>query len=466
LVTEIDIENLCIIVANYTVTRPSSLPPNALGLHLQAQGITTAQALAEQLGVDRSTVSRRLAALDRQILRIGAARRARYALRRPLRNLGSRWPIYGIDEAGKAHQFGHLVNVFGGCVIESTVRPVWLEREYPQGVFPGLPFFLSDARPQGFIGRAVARRLDGVLRFPADPRDWQDDDALAYLVAYGSDVPGNWVVGDAMLEAAHAAENAAMAESSRAEVYPLRANAAMQGEVFGSSVAGEQPKFPAWIGERAVLVKFSPPFDSPAGQRWADLHVAEAIAARVLARHGHAVARTEAFDAGNRRFLEVERFDRVGRRGRRGLVTLRAVEAGLVSEVAEDWPAVASELERASLLGGGDAAALRQRWCFGRLIANTDMHLGNAALWLDASGLRLAPSYDMLPMLHAPGSQGEIVPREFRLVPPAPALRDDWQHVLPWALEFWEQVAADARVSDGFRRLAKEGGRVARTVAL
>lgn len=458
-----DVDNLCIIVANHTMPRPPLLLSNALVLHLQTQGITTAQALAEQLGVDRSTVSRGLAALDRQVLRIGAARRARYALRRPLRNLGSRWPIYWIDEAGRAHQFGHLVNVHGGCVIEAARLPVWLEREYPEGVFPGLPFFLSDARPQGFIGRAVARSLNGTLRFPADPRDWQDDDVLAYLVAHGSDTPGSWIVGDAMLEAAHAVEDAAITGPARAKVYPRRANAAMQGEVFGSSTAGEQPKFPAWIGERAVLVKFSPPTDSPAGQRWADLHIAESVAARVLARHGHAAARTEVLDAGNRRFLEVERFDRVGRRGRRGLVTLHAVEAGLVAEAAENWPAVAGELEHAGMLGAGDAAALRQRWCFGRLIANTDMHLGNAALWFEAAGLRLAPSYDMLPMLHAPGSQGEIVPREFRLAPPAPALRDDWQQVLPWALEFWEQVEADARVSDGFRRLAKEGGRIART---
>ncbi|MBI2515656.1 MAG: type II toxin-antitoxin system HipA family toxin YjjJ [Opitutae bacterium] len=447
--------------------RPPTLSANALKLQLQAQGFGTAQALAEQMGVDRSTVSRALSSLGDEVLRMGAARRTRYALRRTLRTLGRRWPLYRMDQAGRAHEFGTLHTVHGGCVIESAAWPAWLEREYPQGVFPGLPFFLSDARPQGFIGRSIARSLGGTLRFPTDPRDWQDDDTLAYLVAHGAELPGDWIAGDAMLEAAHTVVISVIADPARAEAYAQRATAAMQGEVVGSSAAGEQPKFTAWVGDRAdpraVLVKFSPPLDSPSGRRWGDLLVAESLAADVLLSHGHAAVRTDLLDGGNRRFLEIVRYDRVGARGRRGLLTLHAAEAGLVSEAAENWPAVAGALLGSGFLAPDDAAALRRRWCFGRLIANTDMHLGNAALWFDPPApLRLAPSYDMLPMLYAPGPQGEIVPREFRLAPPAPALREDWRQVLPWAVEFWRRLASDARVSDDFRRIAVNGIQVAK----
>jgi hypothetical protein len=41
-------------------------------------------------------------------------------------------------------------------------------------------------------------------------------------------------------------------------------------------------------------------------------------------------------------------------------------------------------------------------WWFGRLIGNTDMHLGNLAF---VPGLNVAPVYDMLPAMYAPFAQ-------------------------------------------------------------
>ena len=108
------------------------------------------------------------------------------------------------------------------------------------------------------------------------------------------------------------------------------------------------------------------------------------------------------------------------------------------------------------LLSPADAAALRLRWCFGQLTGNTDMHLANASVWLgDEEPFRLAPVYDMLPMVFAPGAQGEIVPREFTVPPVLPALREARAEAVPWAREFWGRVEADESISASFREMVR-----------
>jgi predicted DNA-binding transcriptional regulator YafY len=72
--------------------RPLTVSARALSLRLQSQGLMSARQLADALGVDRSTISRGLAGLGSAVLRVGAARSSRYALRRLVRNLGQRWP--------------------------------------------------------------------------------------------------------------------------------------------------------------------------------------------------------------------------------------------------------------------------------------------------------------------------------------------------------------------------------------
>jgi len=433
---------------------------------MQSQGLTSAQALAAALRVDRSTVSRGLSLLGSQVLRVGAARSARYALRRQVREAGSLWPLYRIDPTGRSHELGVLQAFHGGYLLETSGRePTWFRQGYAGGVFPGLPFFLSDVRPQGFMGRATARTQSAALGVPSDPRDWQDDDVLVYLLAQGDDLPGDCVLGERMLERALQRQTAtglppAIPEGARSERYVAMAQQAMAGGHAGSSAGGEQPKFTATVqaghGEvRPVLVKFSPPRDTPAGRRWADLLAAEHLALHVLAAHGEETAQSVLIDAEPRRFLEITRFDRTGRHGRRGVVTLQAIEAGLLEEAVTDWPGAARAMEAAGLLTAADAGALRRRWCFGQLIGNMDMHFGNASVWFgDDEPFRLAPVYDMLPMLWAPGAQGEVVPREFAPSPPLPGIRAEWHAVMPWAQEFWQRVQADGQISTEFRALA------------
>ncbi len=371
--------------------RPPTVSSNALTLQMQSRGMSTAQQLAEALGVERSTVSRGLSGLGHAVLRVGAARSARYALRRAVRNLGQRWPLHRIDGHGRAQHLGELHAVHGGFFWATPEEPpAWLRHGYANGFFPGLPFFLSDLRPQGFLGRALAREWGPLNGCPADLQQWQDDDALTALLLAGDDLPGDMVLGDRALAAARQTARSrseqAIPEAERSRRYAVLADLAMHGGAAGSSAGGEQPKFTATVrgagGElRAVLVKFSPPMDTPSGRRWADLLAAEWLALRLLAEHGHASAQVELVEGGGRRFLEVTRFDRSGATGRRGVLTLQAVEAGLIDEPAGDWPNVARTMEAAGLLTSEDARTLCRRWCFGQLTANTDMHLANASVW-------------------------------------------------------------------------------------
>ena len=450
--------------------RPQIASEEALTLLLQSQGMTTAQALANGLRVNRSTISRALQPLGDRVLRLGTTKQASYALRRSVRQAGDRWPLYQIDEAGRAQEWATLHALHGGFHLAAkSPAPAWFRHGYTRGFFPGLPFFLSDVRPQGFMGRATARHLSSVLGVPSDPRNWRDDDVLVYLLTHGDELPGNFVLGERMLEQAlhrqmGATTGELVARNDRAARYSVLASRATQGAHASSSAGGEQPKFTAIVAEpsdyvRPVLVKFSPPINSPSGRRWADLLAAEWHALRLLAEREHLSAKVELIDGDSRRFLEVTRFDRVGAHGRRSVITLQAIEAGLLDGSATDWPTVARAMEAAGILSATDAVELRRRWCFGQLTGNTDMHLGNASVWFgDTEPFRLAPAYDMPPMVWMPGAQGEIVPREFVPPPPLPALRDDWHAVMPWAQEFWQRVQDDAQISPEFRALATSAG--------
>ncbi|MEY3895391.1 MAG: type toxin-antitoxin system HipA family toxin YjjJ [Verrucomicrobiota bacterium] len=91
------------------------------------------------------------------------------------------------------------------------------------------------------------------------------------------------------------------------------------------------------------------------------------------------------------------------------------------------------------------------------------MHFGNFALFLDDSlPFRVTPAYDMLPMLWAPGGQGELIGRQFAPVLPLPAMTEPWREAAGWAENFWDRMAADPRLSPEFGLMAREGATVVR----
>jgi serine/threonine protein kinase HipA of HipAB toxin-antitoxin module len=243
----------------------------------------------------------------------------------------------------------------------------------------------------------------------------------------------------------------------RPEVYPRLATEALAGGLPRSSAGGEQPKFTAIVaksdGPESVIVKFSPPLETPEGRRWADLLAAEAIAAEILRTAGFATAPSEWIDAGGRRFLEVARFDRTRNGGRIPFVSLLAHDAAFFGEMNTPWNDAAERLRSKGWLEAMDADRLVALWRFGRLIANTDMHYGNAALLLnDRPPLRLAPLYDMLPMAYRPGLENTIPALSEEMLARAESAAPPERHL---ALSFWQAVAESRHVSDSFRSIAQ-----------
>ncbi len=452
---------------------PRKVNADVLTLQLQAQGPMTAQALAAVAGVDRSQISRTLTPLGSSVIRLGVTRGTRYALRRTVRGLGHTFPLRRVDEQGSLHDWAELSALHGGWRVvwaSAAQAPAWSEQVLDLGGWSeGFPFFLGDVRPQGYLGRAIGRRLPAVLGLDPDPRNWSDDATLVFLASEGDDLPGNLIVGDepaGRFQARRMIPVTGFAELERTIKYSQLVLASQAGGSAGSSVEGEQPKFTATLtasspeaGARSVIVKFTDVMTSSVGRRWADLLVAEAHALEVLHGAGEVQTVPRVFDAGGRRFLEMERFDRVGLQGRRGVASLRALHEAFGAADTNDWVVAAAGLRERGLITTETFHSIQLRHLFGGLIGNTDMHFGNLAFWLDdAVPFRLAPAYDMLPMQWAPGAGGELVPRELTVRPPLPTQAASWRIAAGLAREFWERVVADERVSPEFAVIAREAG--------
>jgi hypothetical protein len=446
---------------------------------IRARGPISATELAAALRVNRTTIVRALAEFGNELLTIGATRSTRYLLRREIWMAGNRWPIYSIDDTGQARQWAELEALHDRRwrVVWTDAEPEWTPHfRDREGLWEGFPFFLGDVRPQGFLGRVIALQISRALPVPEDPRRWSDDDTLIYLQAASDGLPGSLVVGDeclrrALSQALFPKPTDWVVSSEREQRYPEIARLATTA-LAGTSVGGEQPKFLTSVredggGAHPVLVKFSPPMDQAAGQRWADLLLCEFHAHEVLAGQGLASPGARILDAENRRFLEVPRFDRVGASGRRGLVSLEALHASVLATVARrDWPTAIAELQSEGFVDSEAVTTVLRLHSFGELIGNTDMHFGNLSFLLtDKLPFRVAPSYDMLPMLWAPGLQGEIVERTFMPAPPLPGARASWREAWIWAMEFWQRVAADPRLSADFLVYAVEAQRTLKTLS-
>ena len=422
-----------------------------------ATGPKNGKELATRLGVSQPTLSRTLSALGEQIVPLGRGRATRYARPRTVRGVTSLFPVYCVDESGNVRLIGRLQALAGGGY--------WWQAEDGDSAsryFEQLPWFVQDLRPDGFIGRAFAQRHGAELGLPEKLDDWNDDDVLLALAQRGEDHIGNLLIGDEALGRylrAATQPQVVIPERARGERYSALARQALAGEPPGSSAGGEQPKFTALVGEseevRHVLVKFSPPLTQADGVRWADLLRCEDLALRVVDESGIAAARSRLLTGEERVFLEVERFDRLGRLGRAALFSLRAIDGAYVG-CGGDWLRCATALLRAGVIASEDAQRMRWLKVFGELIANSDMHAGNLSLYRQSvRRYTLAPVYDMLPMLYRPVS-GELLSRRF--IPPLPTMETAgvWPEALQAALRFWALAGDDAGISVAFRAICRE----------
>lgn len=369
-------------------------------------GPRSARQLLEKLEISQPTLSRALAAQTAEVVRIGAGPSIQYALRDGARGLPD-IPVHRVNVAGQIARLGILV----------PVRPEGFVMHEDDGAAmhsEGLPWWLFDMLPQGYLGRAYCARYANGLGLPERLADWTDTHALKALLTHGHDVVGNLLLGDvARARFLEALQSHPVAADEKADAYVHLASEAARGEIPGSSAGGEQPKFTAYAmtpeGARHVLVKFSEAEEGPVSERWRDLLLAEHLALETLRAAGIAASVTRIIDRGAQRFLEVERFDRAGPLGRRALFSLTAMDAAFVGAAAEPWPVIAARLAEGGHIRQEASSAAALLWAFGILIGNSDMHGGNLSFVTeDGRPYDMAPAYDMSPMALAPRSGGGI----------------------------------------------------------
>lgn len=425
--------------------------PNLL-LTILETGPRTASDLIQTLGSSKSTFARRVVAAGDAVVSFGAARNSSYALRRRVGNY-DRFPIHRINARAKVEPLGEIIPVAPtGYVVRVNGSP----DEY----LPGLPWWLQDMRPQGFLGRAFVKAYAPSLGLPEEIELWTDDHCLVGLAERGEDFVGNLVVGNESLRRFLTQPRAdPMPPAARAEAYPRMARAALAGEVIGSSAGGEQPKFSTFVdhpeGPCAVLVKFSAPVSNAVSARWGSLLVAEHLAHGILQDAGIAAAQSELLWFDDQAFLEIRRFDRVGLKGRQGLVSLGALDNQFVGKASAAWPTISSELERLNHITAEANRDVQRLHVFGRLIGNTDMHSWNVAFLHDGqTPLALAPAFDMLPMQWAPPRSGFVSNVDFKVAFDTPPPLEIWQEMLPVAIAFWSAVRESDRIDEAFRTAA------------
>ncbi len=419
----------------------------------------TARVLDRQ-GVSRATLMRTVrVAGDRVVVR-GRARRTTYAAARPLRGRRTPIPLFQIDTEGQAREAGRIQMIEPrGCALDAPGFAWPMDEAMRDGWFEGLPYPIADMRPQGYLGRAFARIHAPLLQVPEDPRYWSDDDVLHGLSVIGADLPGNLIVGEASYRQWQASRQPDMIDPAMHDVegtWPVLAQQSMLGQMVGSSAGGEFPKFTTvrMIDGRPVpvLVKFSGSDDSAGSRRWSDLLVCEHLAAQVITSHLEIpTATTRIHRAGDRTFLEVERFDRHGSYGRSALCSWASLNDALFGLAGRPWTEAARRLRERGWIDAATDDAIARLWCFGQLIGNTDMHDGNLSFTPVEGGLALAPIYDMLPMMHAPQRGIELPERSFEAVLPMPSEQERWRSAARAAVAFWSAAQGDERISPDFR---------------
>ena len=371
-----------------------------------ASGPQSGTQMAKDMGISQPTATRALAAMGREVMKIGQKKGSRYVLRDTGRGFDD-VPVFRVDAEGKLKELGVLSPVRPDGFVFTQIDGMHLHSD-------GLPWWLLDMRPQGYLGRAYATRHGAELGLPHTLKEWTDSHALRALLVHGHDVVGHILLGHVARDKfISALEPVALPHADKAAAYARMAVGASQGEAPGSSAGGEQPKFTAYAqtdaGPAHVMVKFSELLDSPVSQRWRDLLLAEHLALKTLRLAGVSAAQSSVLDHQGQRFLEVERFDRVGTLGRKAVVSLSALDAEFVGAAHQPWPVVAQRLATAGIITAEAAETAALLWAFGTLTGNTDMHGGNLSFTSEhGRPYQAAPAYDMTPMAFAPSSSGKL----------------------------------------------------------
>lgn len=415
------------------------------------QGPRPVAELLAGLQVSQATFSRTIQEFGREVIRFRepGVRTPRYALVRS-EPVPSPQPIFRVGEDGRVTEVGAVTFLRGGT---------WVDLGGPDSRFhEGLPPAMAFAAPSGYLGARIAKAVAAEIGVPSSLRDWSDDHRVKFLCSVGSDVGGSLMWGASSF-AAHMASRqvAPIAVADVPTAYQDLANATSQTGA-GSSAGGEQPKFTCETEDRGhLIVKFA-----RAGTRSSEMLVLEELALRALDEAGVEAAPARYLEIGGYGFLEVERFDRVGRFGRRGMISAGAIDDELFG-MRDNWPSFAQRCEEAGMLGPESVRQVLVLTAFSELIGNGDRHFENLSLMTDERGrpVGVAPAYDMLPMMYAPVG-GSIEP-ELRLVTPSfqslGARPEVWEPAFQAAHAFWTKAAGDDRLSKAMRKISAGNAR-------
>jgi hypothetical protein len=301
------------------------------------------------------------------------------------------------------------------------------------------------------------------LLVPQRIAEWSNDHILVALARRGEDSGGNLILGDESINRWFSRAPLSVTRSD----YSRLAEAAAAGEPAGSSAGGERPKFGAYVDGRHHMVKFAAKGDLVA-RRWQDLLRLEALALEVLRDGGVAAVEGELLETPTHTFLEITRFDRIGEKGRRAMISLAAA----YQDETVTWARAANALRGTGAISNEDARRLRLYEAYAKLIANTDRHHHNIALLPveshdtgDATTARpvryhLAPAFDQLPMLYAPTSDGQLLDREFASPTPTADTWEVWGRAVSLAKTFWRRASNHESLSPPMREKADINSRL------
>jgi len=419
---------------------------------------STSKEIQAATGLSQSSVARQIKKMGDRIVQLQRGRSVLYASTCNAFSSNDKLPLGIVDKFGRTVLIAYIRPLNSGGFFIEPVRTVspFLMGEKKDGLYDDLPYFLFDLRPQGFLGRQIARRMASQSDdFPSNIGYWTTHHIGRYLISNGDDLSGNFIFGDqAMLRV----RRKPIAVSGID--YSALAKSVMSGDLPGSSAGGEQPKFTAFNNESSshVIVKFSPEGDNEVALRWRDILITEHHAAQILNSSTFLAATSRLFEMNGRLFLETPRFDRLEKLGRLSMISLQAVD-GEFAGLGSNWPKVMRKLFDNGVVTEQDVLSAESLWCFGRLINNTDMHLGNLSLSMEGDLLILLPVYDMCSMGFAPKSSGEIQP--FIFEPPniqeVDIDEEQMEIIKKAAHDFWENVASDDRISIQFKNFLKQG---------
>nr|WP_320191226.1 type II toxin-antitoxin system HipA family toxin YjjJ [uncultured Desulfobacter sp.] len=414
------------------------------------RGPSTSKEIQFATNLSQPTVSRQIKDAGDTIVQIRDGRTIRYAATCNAFGAGDRIPLGTIDSAEKCAKVADVRPLTcGGFFIEPKTDdfPPVLFGDAGTGLFEDLPYFLYDMRPQGFIGRQIAKKIAEQLEdFPANPKAWNTDYIGRFLISKGEDLPGNFVFGEPNFMRI-GQKSVPVSETD----YPDLAASVLKGEPPGSSAGGEQAKFTAFNKNlnAHVIVKFSPKGENEVAVRYRDVLYTEYHASQVLTEHGYAAVVPNIYDLGGRLFLEFERFDRVGEFGRISMLSLDVLDREFVG-YGNNWQKVVTALFQQGLTDEQTVQHVEVIQQFGILIQNNDMHLGNLSFSIQQDKLSLLPVYDMCSMGFAP-KNGEVLPFEIKASP-----EDVFEEVSEMVQAFWARILGDERISESLQNFVDQ----------